>query len=104
MSNVISHDTAGMRKWSGSMENLADDYDSLVARLYALVDGFVGSPQFKGGLSADFADNVLSKKQAFLEYSETFKECSEYLKSRAGRIDSDEAELKSRIASSNPLN
>ena len=38
MSNVISHDTAGMRKWSGSMENLADDYDSLVARLYATLN------------------------------------------------------------------
>ncbi len=101
--SIVSHDTEQMRNWSGNMENQANDYDSLINRLYAIIDGFVGSPQFKGGLSSDFLDKVLSKKSAFMQYSETFRDCSELINSTAGRIDSDEEALKARIARANPL-
>ena len=85
------------------MENEFNEYDSLVNRLYSLIDQFVGSEEFRGGLSTDFMDKVMSQKPAFIRYSDTFKECAELISSTAGRIDSDEAELKSAINSANPL-
>ncbi len=101
--SIVSHDTTGMRDWSGAMENNASDYDSLINRLYTIIDGFVGSEQFKGGLSGDFLDKVLSKRSAFMQYSETFRECAELLTKTAGRIDSDEESLRARISRGNPL-
>lgn len=100
---IVSHDTNLMRDWSNTMNENNDNYEYLINRLYLLVDQFVGSDEFRGGLSTDFADKVLSQKPAFIKYSETFKECSELINSTAGKIDSDEAELKSRISAGNPL-
>lgn len=101
--SIVSHDTDQMRNWSDNIENQANDYDSLINRLYAIIDGFVGSPQFRGGLSNDFLEKVLSKKSAFMQYSETFRECSELIATTAGKIDSDEDALMARIARANPL-
>ena len=101
--SIVSHDTDLMRDWSNTMDTNASDYDSLINRLYSLVDQFVGSEEFRGGLSTDFMDKVMSQKPAFIRYSDTFKECAELISSTAGRIDSDEAELKSAINSANPL-
>lgn len=100
---IISHNTEAMRDWSTVMDDRAGNYDELVARLYLLVDQFVGSEDFKGGLSADFEDKVVSQKPVFERYSATFTECSEIIRSRATNIDADEAELKSAINSANPI-
>lgn len=101
--NTVSHNTEAMRSWSTNMNENADNYDMLVNRLYALVDQFVGSSDFSGGLSSDFMDKVLSQKPAFERFSTTFKECAKLINDRSRKIDSDEAELKSRIANANPL-
>ena len=72
--SITSHDTTQMRDWSTTMDNNASDYDSLINRLYALIDEFVGSEKFKGGLSADFGEKVLSQRSTFMRYSDTFRE------------------------------
>ena len=100
---IVSHNTELMRDWSTTMDDNSSNYDDLVARLYGLVDQFVGSEEFKGGLSTDFEDKVISQKPAFERYSTTFNECSELIRKTATNIDSDEAELKSAINSANPL-
>lgn len=101
--STTSHDTTQMRDWSTTMDNNANDYDSLINRLYALIDSFVGSEQFKGGLSTDFGEKVLSQRSTFMRYSDTFRECSELISRRATSIDSDEEELRARIGRQNPL-
>lgn len=100
---IVSHDTDMMRDWSTNVEERANDYDTLVNRLYTLVDQFVGSADFKGGLSTDFENTVVSQKPEFMRYSETFRECVDLIKQTATSIDSDEAELQSSINSANPL-
>ena len=40
---VVSHDTELMRSWSNTMGDKTNEYDSLVNRLYSLIDKFVGS-------------------------------------------------------------
>lgn len=100
---IVSHNTELMRDWSTTMDDNSSNYDDLVARLYGLVDQFVGSEEFKGGLSTDFEDKVISQRPAFERYSTTFNECSELIRKTATNIDSDEAELKSAINSANPL-
>ena len=101
--STVSHNTDSMRNWSKDMEGKADSYDMLVNRLYSLVDDFVGSKNFSGGLSNDFKTNVQDKKQKFLMYSTTFRECSELITKRAAKIDSDEAQLKNYFQRNNPL-
>lgn len=100
---IVSHDTDLMRDWSSNIDERANDYDSLVTRLYTLVDQFVGSPEFKGGLSTDFENAVISQKPEFLKYSETFRECVELINTTASNIDSDESSLQSGINKANPL-
>ena len=101
--NRHGHDTREMRNWAGTMNTNADDYDSLVNRLYALIDGFVGSEQFRGGLSADFLQKVASQKSTFLRYSETFRDFADLINSRAGINDSKQQDLEARINRANPL-
>ena len=48
MTDIVSHDTNAMRTWSNNVDQNSGDYDDLISKLYALVDQFVGSPQFKG--------------------------------------------------------
>lgn len=100
---IVSHDTEGMRSWSTALDENSNNYDDLVARLYSLVDQFVGSADFKGGLSTDFEEMVVSQRPAFERYSQTFRECVELINQRATSIDNDEAELKNMINSANPL-
>ena len=100
---TVSHNTELMRSWSTTMTDKSNNYDDLVARLYSLVDQFVGSEDFKGGLSTDFEDKVISQRPAFERYSATFNECSDLINKTATNIDSDEAELKGAINRANPL-
>lgn len=102
MSGIVSHDTDQMRNWSNTMDTNASDYDALISRLYALIDQFIGS-EFKGGLSTDFINKVVSQRPTFMKYSETFKECAELITARAQKIDSDEEHLRSMINRANPL-
>lgn len=100
---IVSHNTEGMRSWSNKLGENSNNYDDLVARLYNLVDQFVGSADFKGGLSTDFEEMVVSQRPAFERYSQTFRECVDLINQTATNIDNDEAELKNMINSSNPL-
>lgn len=102
--NYVSHDTTAMRDWSNNIEDKSNDYDTLVKQFYAIVDQFVGSNEFKGGLSEDFYNLIIGKRADFERYSESFRECSKYLRSRASGIESDEAQEKSIINGANPFN
>lgn len=104
MSNTVSHDTNAMRTWSTNVDQHSGDYDDLVSKFYNLVDQFVGSPDFKGGLSEEFFNTVVSKRQVFESYSDTFRECAKYMNTKAGNIDSDEAQMKAMFNRANPLN
>lgn len=101
--SIVSHNTDRMRDWSSAVDTKAGDYDSLINRLYNLIEGFAGSEQFKGGLSVDLLNNMNELKPQFLKYSSTFRDCTELIRSRATGIDNDEAALKGRIDKSNPL-
>ena len=101
--SIVSHNTDGMRDWSAVMDTNAGDYDSLINRLYNLVEGFAGSEQFRGGLSADLINRMTELKPQFLKYSSTFRDCTDLIRSRATGIDSDEAALKGKINKLNPL-
>ncbi len=103
MSDIVSHNTEGMRNWSEKLIENSNYYDELVNSMYTLVNQFVGSEMFKGGLSTDFEDAVLNAKPEFDRYSSTFNECAEYIKSKATQIDSDEEELKAGINAANPM-
>lgn len=103
MTNIVSHDTNAMRTWSNNVEQSSGNYDDLVTRFYNLVDQFVGSPEFKGGLSEEFYNTVINQRQAFMNYSQTFRDCAEYMKTKAGNIDSDEAQMKAMFNRANPL-
>ncbi len=103
MTDIVSHDTSAMRTWSNNMEANSGDYDDLVSKLYNLVDGFVGSPEFKGGLSEEFYNTVYNQRAAFERYSDTFRECAKYMTTRAGHIDDEEAQTKNMFNSANPL-
>ena len=100
---TVSHDTSLMRDWSVKMDVNAEDYDALIIRLYTLVDQFVGSAEFKGGLSEDFMNNVMNQRKAFFDYSDTFRECANYIKSTSHGIDDDEHMLKNMMNTNNPL-
>ena len=82
---------------------ISGDYDDLITRFYNLVDQFVGSAEFKGGLSEEFFNVVINKRSEFLQYSETFRECAKYMTTKAGNIDSDEAQMKAMFNRANPL-
>ena len=103
MTNIVSHDTNAMRDWSNNMEQQSGDYDDLISRFYALVDQFVGSAEFKGGLSEDFYNMVIDKRNEFERYSDTFRECAKILSGRADNIESDEAYMKAMFHRANPL-
>ena len=103
MTNIVSHDTNAMRDWSNNMDQQSTEYDHLISSFYALVDRFVGSPDFKGGLSEDFYNTVIDKRSDFERYSDTFRECAKILNSRAANIDSDEAQMKAMFHRANPL-
>jgi hypothetical protein len=92
-----------MRNWSNVMDTNAGDYDSLINRLYNLIEGFAGSEQFRGGLSTDFLNQIMDMKPQFLKYSATFRDCDDLIRARAKSIDIDEANLASRIERANPL-
>lgn len=103
-SNTVSHNTESMRNWSAAVEDYALEYDRLINSLYALVEQFANSKDFRGGLSEDFLDKFINQKTQFLSYSEIFRECSELINKTATKIDNDHAELKSRIQRNNPFN
>ena len=102
-SNTVSHNTDSMRSWSKNMESNAGEYDMLINSLYTLIDQFVGSKEFSGGLASDLLTNLESYKGKFRSYSETFRSAAELISSRAKKIDDDDAMLKNRINSANPL-
>lgn len=102
-SNIISRDTDSMRNWSNTMNANAEDYSALIHKLYSLIQQFVGSNDFKGGLSTDFLEKISNLRPEFEKYSTTFEECSKLIKDTSIRMDNTDAELASRIARGNPF-
>ncbi len=100
---IVSHNTEAMKSWSGIITNSAAEYDELINSLYNLVDNLVAA-DFTGGLSQDFENSVLEKRDEFHKLSELLGECSELISKTSSSIESDEAELKSRIQSHNMFN
>ena len=101
--SIVSHNTDQMRDWSAVMDTNAQDYDSLINRLYNLIEGFAGSELFKGGLSVDLLNQMTDLKPQFFKYSSTFRDCTDLIRTRAKAIDTDESNLRSRIDKSNTL-
>ena len=101
MTNTVSNNTGAMSNWSSNINAQADDYDALVKKLYALVDSFANSENFRGSLSKEFENVVLNQRPMFDSYSTTFRECAEYIKSTANRIDSENDGLTARMRSGN---
>lgn len=67
--SIVSHNTDGIRELSNVMDDNAGDYDSLINRLYNLVEAFEGSKLFKGGLSTDLLNKMAEVQPQFLKYS-----------------------------------
>ena len=101
MTNIVSNNTGAMNDWSSNINTQADDYDTLVKKLYVLVDSFANSENFRGSLSKDFENVVLNQRPMFDSYSSTFRECAKYIKSAAYRIDSENDGLAAQIKSGN---
>jgi uncharacterized protein YukE len=89
-----------MRKWSGDIDKASEEYKGLVDDLYKNVDVLVSS-EFTGGLSKEFENDVLDKKDTFLSLSTTLNEASELISATASSIDDDEEYLASRFKSNN---
>ena len=102
-SGKVSHNTGSMRTWSSNMTSNAEEYDSLISRLYSLIEEFTSSSDFSGGLSTDFYNAVVDKKSAFMSYSATFRDCADLITKRAAKIDKNEADLNHRFKNANPL-
>jgi len=98
--NSVGHNTGAMRTWSGDMNKASEDYNALVDDLYHNVDDLV-SVEFTGGLSKDFENDVLDKREAFNSLSRTLVECADLINSTASSIDADEEALSARIKSNN---
>ena len=103
MSGIVSHSTDLMRGWSENINDKSNNYDELINKLYNLIDFFVGSEDFRGGITKDFEDSVISHREEFKRYSSTFRECTEYISKAATDIESDEAELKASFNNANPF-
>ena len=101
MSNAVSNNTIGMRDWSKNIDSQADSYDELIRKLYTLVDQFANSEDFRGSLSKEFENVVLNQRPMFDSYSSTFRECAEYIKSTANKIDSENDALAAQMRSGN---
>lgn len=103
MSEIISHNTEAMRDWATVVTENSNLYSDQIEALYSLVDQFAGSPDFKGGLSTDFENQVIDLKPKFEEYAQVIEECVEIIKERATVIDDVESELDSSLKRENPL-
>jgi uncharacterized protein YukE len=103
MSNAVSNNTIGMRDWSKNIDSQADSYDELIRKLYTLVDQFANSEDFRGSLSKEFENAVLNQRQMFDSYSDTFRQCTEYMNRTASRIDAENDELAARMRSGNAV-
>ena len=97
--SVVSHNTESMRTWSGNITNAVNEYNEYISSLYSLVDNLVSS-DFTGGLSQDFENFVLGKREDFNRLSGVLEECADLISKTSTAIDNDEAELKAHIQSS----
>ncbi len=100
---TISHSIELMEDWSSRMGDNTNNYDEMVNKLYNLIYQFVGSEDFKGGLSTDFEENMNRLRPEFAKYSTTFSESIEFINERANSIQDKESELANRINSNNLL-
>lgn len=103
MSEIVSHNTEAMRDWASVVNENTNLYSQKIEALYSLINQFVGSPDFKGGLSTDFENQVIDLRPKFEEYAQVIEECVDIIKERATIIDDVESELDSSIRGENPL-
>ena len=96
---IVTHNTDSMRSWSGNITNSSNEYRDYISSLYNLVDTLV-SADFTGGLSQDFENFVLGKREDFNRLSGVLEECADLISKTSTAIDNDEAELKAHIQSS----
>lgn len=101
---IVGHNTEKMREWSTQMDSNSNDYGSLIRELYNLVDEFTNSNLFKGGLSDEFLQNFMALRQEYLKFENVFNECTEFIRTKASNIDSDDLYLQNLVKKGNPLN
>lgn len=100
---IVTHNTEAMRTWSGNITNSSNEYKDYISSLYNLVDTLVAA-DFTGGLSKDFENSVLDKREEFNRLAEVLEECSDLISKTSEGIDNDEAELKASIERHNSFN
>ena len=100
MANV-GNDTSQMNEWSNNVDLKNQDYEQLIQKLYTLVDNFASSEEFKGSLSKEFENSVLNQKQMFESYSNTLRQCTDYMKTTSTKIDSQNEQLTAQFKSGN---
>ena len=98
--NSVGHDTGAMRTWSGDINKAADDYKGLVDDLYRNVSDLV-SVEFTGGLSKEFENDVLDKRDVFDGLYQTLVDCADLINGTASYIDADEEALSARFKNNN---
>jgi len=102
-SKIVSHSTEAMNNWAKTRESDAEDFDTMVNELYSLIDQFVGTDEFRGGLAEDLRNNLDSYKSEFRKYSTTFREASDVMKKNANKIETNDAMHKRNINAANPM-
>lgn len=93
---IVGHNTELMQSWSGNIKNSAEEYRELISSLYNLVDNLVAS-DFTGGLSQDFENAVLNKRDDFNRLSDILEECADLISNTSSKIESDEESLSAQI-------
>lgn len=103
MGFTISHDTDMIDSWTKTMDSNDTEYEELVKKFYAVLEDLLGSVDLQGGLADDLSRTAEEVKNPLLSYSQTFKDCSEFMKKTGRQIESDEQYLNSVINNNNPL-
>ena len=98
MGNSVGHNTGEMRNWTNNIKDAKGNQEDTVRDIYENIDILVSS-EFCGGLAQEFENNVLDKKQSFLDVAATLGEAAEMISSTANKIDQDEADLAARFRS-----
>ena len=94
--STIGYDTSAMREWSGNIENCAEEYNTLIKKLYTTVDQFV-SCDFSGGIAKELENSILSQRVNFYKLSNVLNEVAGLISTRATNIDNDTQDMKKMI-------
>lgn len=101
--STVSHNVSEIYNSAKQYEEHASSYDVLIGNLYSLIEELTSDQVFKGGLSMEFKNDVLDKKQKFYSYSSTFRDAAEILNKRGHNIEDATMQMSSKIRNSSIL-